>query len=129
MARYDYGCVQCRRVWEVERPIADRHQPTPCPRGCRGDTSMLQFSPPPASNIRTPRAFRTNWSDVAPSDANGHTMSFTETVKSGRFDEYHPGVLETEMKLEDKRQASKKARLRKKAEKRFMDAAYGKVAV
>lgn len=130
MARYDFGCLDCRLVFEVERAIADRHAlPAPaCPRGC-GTNTMLKFAPPPASNIRTPRALRTRWSDVAPLDQDGHAMSFTETVKSGKYDHYRPELLEGEMKAEAKRQERKRERLHQKFEKKFEDRAFGKVSV
>ena len=87
------------------------------------------FTPPPASNIRTPRAFRTNWSDVAPHDADGHAMSFTETVKDGRFDHYRPEVFEQAEKAEQAAEVRKTERLQKKHRQRFLDRAFGKVAV
>ncbi|MGC8460964.1 MAG: FmdB family zinc ribbon protein [Candidatus Dormibacteria bacterium] len=43
MPRYEYRCNDCSTVFETMRPVAARHDPTPCP-GCGKPTSVLVMS-------------------------------------------------------------------------------------
>jgi putative FmdB family regulatory protein len=121
VARYDYGCSahDCGAVFELERPMADRHKRARCPV-CRA-TATLLFTP--SGNNVVPGSFATRWADVAPLDGNGKPMSFTETVKSGKFDKYRPDAREESEKAAVAHEAKMEPIIRKRAK----DAAWKKI--
>lgn len=80
--KYDYSCGT--HEWELERAMSNRSAPASCPT-C-GAAGAFVFHP--TANIGIPQSFHTTWSDVAPLDHNGMPISFTQAVKSGRYDKY-----------------------------------------
>lgn len=117
MAQYDYSCGA--HQWAEERAIAERTRPASCP-SC-GAAGVFVFHP--SSNVMVPQSFRTTWSDVAPLDHNGRPISFTEAVKSGKYDRYRKEDREDAEKAE----AAHEARMEPIIRKRAQDTAWRKL--
>ncbi|GAA4218014.1 FmdB family zinc ribbon protein [Actinocatenispora rupis] len=41
MPRYEYRCRECRRTFELDRPMADSAAPAPCPGGHTDTVKLL----------------------------------------------------------------------------------------
>jgi putative FmdB family regulatory protein len=44
MPLYDFECPECSHVFEVDKLIAERHEPCDCPE-CGGSAELLERSP------------------------------------------------------------------------------------
>lgn len=117
MPKYDYSCGT--HEWEEQRARLERTAPATCPT-C-GDAGVFVFHP--STDLMVPQSFRTRWSDVAPSDADGHPMTYMETVRSGKFDRYR----REDREEAERDEAAHAARMEPIIRKRAKDEAFNKI--